>query len=185
MSIQSEIDRINGEVSSQNALIQQIKTALQGKVVEEGTIVDTADATATENDLLEGVTAYTNGRKITGTHICESAEPEIKTTTKKLSAQDTSISFAGLTAEPKMFTVTPIGTMTVSNSSRYVTCVLYDGTTTHGVYMYRTSSNATSYYSNGYFSWTYSSGTLTIKTSSSSNGGYFSATPTYQLVYMV
>ena len=31
MSVQSEIARINGVVSEQNSLIQQIKTALEGK----------------------------------------------------------------------------------------------------------------------------------------------------------
>lgn len=36
MSIQSEITRINGEVTSQANLISQIKTALQGKAINGG-----------------------------------------------------------------------------------------------------------------------------------------------------
>ena len=107
-----------------------------------------------------------------------------KTTTTKLSSADTTITFTGLTAQPKMFSIVPTTNITLS-STRYVTGVTYDGTTTHGVYGYRQSSSATSYYSSSYFTWTYSNGTLTVKTNSSTNGGNFTNSVAYQLTYVV
>lgn len=112
----------------------------------------------------------------------EPIEPDTKTT--KLSSNSTSISFTGLTAEPKMFAICPTGNITLG-STRYVTGVMYDGSTTHGTYGYRSSSSGTSYYSASYFTWTYSNGTLTVRTSSSTNGGNFTSSVTYQMTYIV
>lgn len=106
----------------------------------------------------------------------------IKTATENQS-NGTSISFTGLTAEPKMFAVIPTGDIKLG-STRYVTGVMYDGSETHGTYGYRSGSSGTSYYSSSYFTWTYSNGTLSVDTLSSINGGNFSATVSYLLVYV-
>lgn len=149
MSVQSQISRIEGEVSGQTTLIRQIKEALEGKTAEGS----------------------------------GGAEVTIGTATKKLSSNGRTISFTGLTAEPKAFAIIPTGNITLG-STRYVTGVMYDGSKTHGAYGYRASSSATSYYSESYFTWTYSNGTLTVNTNSSTNGGNFSSSVTYLLVYV-
>lgn len=55
---------IDTEISTQESLISQIQTALEGKCGG----VNTADATATVNDILSGKTAYINSGKVTGTY---------------------------------------------------------------------------------------------------------------------
>ena len=110
-------------------------------------------------------------------------EPTISSVSVKPGSNSTSISFTGLSAEPKMFFIAPTGNITLG-STRYVTGVFFDGTTLCGTYGYRSGSSATSYYSASYFTKTYSGGTLTIKTSSATNGGNFTPSATYKLVYV-
>lgn len=132
----------------------------------------------TESELISQIMTVLRGK----TNI-EIPEVVINTATAKLSSNGTSISFTGLSEEPKMFAICPTGNISLG-TTRYVTSVIYDGTTTQGTYGYRSGSTGTSYYSSSYFTWTYTNGTLTVKTSSSTNGGNFSSSVTYQLAYV-
>lgn len=129
-------------------------------------------------DLIEQISSVLEGKA--GTIIIEPTIAQVSVTP---SSNSTSISFTGVTAEPKMFSVSPTGNISLG-TTRYVTGVSYDGTTTHGTYGYRSSSSGTSYYSASYFTWEYSDETLTIKTSSSTNGGNFKSGTTYIVTYV-
>ena len=96
------------------------------------------------------------------------------------SSNSTSISFSGLTSEPKYFAIIPTSNTTLSSSTRYALNVVYDGVNTIGVY----SNNSTATYTTNGFSWTYSNGTLTVKTASTSNGGYFRSGAEHKLIYV-
>lgn len=149
----------------------------------DGVILPTLANQGTSADLMVGKQLIdANGNVVFGTYLPKTSL--VETTTTKLSAASTTITFTGLSAEPKMFSIVPTGNITLG-TTRYVTGVTYDGTITHGVYGYRQSSSATSYYSSDYFTWTYSNGTLTVKTSSSTNGCNFTNSVTYQLNYVV
>lgn len=104
----------------------------------------------------------------------------IQTTTVKPTSRVRNISFTGLTEEPKMFSVVPVSNTTLNSSYRYAMNISYDGTNTVGVY----STTSTATYTSTGFTFTYSNGTLTINTTSTSNGGYFASGVTYQLTYV-
>ena len=106
----------------------------------------------------------------------------IDTLTIKKSSNALSIDFSGLKGMPKSFSVVADGQLSLG-TTRYVGAVHSHGTTTYGIYLHRSSSSGTMYYSDTYFTWTYSGGTLTILSSSSTNGGYFASSVNYRLIY--
>ena len=172
MSVNSKMTAINDKIRSLLGITG--KMGLDDMATNLGTVQNNVDSQA---NLIAQINAALEGKTGGG------SSATIKTATAKLSYYGTSISFTGLTAEPKMFALIPTGNITLG-TTRYVTGVMYDGSTTHGTYGYRSGSSGTSYYSASYFTWTYSNGTLTVKTSSSSNGGNFAANLTHQLVYV-
>ena len=161
------------------------KDMISGIILSEGNSggiqLPTLTNEGNAKDLLAGKQLIdSNGNVVTGILVPGTGDVEVETATTKLTSNGTSISFTGLKGEPSMFSIHPTSNITLS-STRYVTNVTYDGNTTHGIYGYRASSSATSYYSASYFTWTYNNGTLTVRTSSSTNGGNFSSSVTYQL----
>ena len=149
------------------------------------TLIDLTQDTVTAASLLAGFTAHgADGEAITGTASASGAH--IAETTKSLSSNATSIAFTGLSAQPKAFMLIATTQITVS-STYYVSSVMSDGTNTYGAYVRKGSggsSSAYQYVSSSYFSWTYSNGTLTVKTQSSTYGGYFKSSVTYRLIYI-
>lgn len=102
------------------------------------------------------------------------------------SANSLTITFEGLTEEPKMFVVQAAANITLA-STRFITSVVYDGEKTYGACGYTSgsfmSSSGTSAYSETAYTWTYADGTLTITANSASSGGNFKSGTKYVLAY--
>ena len=147
------------------------------------TLIDLSQDTVTAASLLSGFTAHgADGELITG----EASGANIGMTTKAPTSNATSIAFTGLLGKPKAFMLITTTQITLA-TTYYVTAVMSNGTNTYGTYVRRSSGGGSSsynYVSSSYFSWTYADGTLTVKTQSSTYGGYFKSSATYRLIYI-
>lgn len=152
------------------------------------TLIDLTNLSVSADKVAKGVTAIDKaGNLIVGT-----LENTNKTTSKAVvetltvtpSSNVTSISFNGLKEQPKSFMVM-LQTQLTNTTTRYVTGVMSNGNQTYGTYAYQSSTRSSgyTYVSSSYFTWTYENGNLTIKTNSSTNGGYFKSGSSYVLIY--
>ena len=169
-------------VSEQVSLIEQIATALVGKtaVEVEPVLQEKSVTPSEETQVVTPDAGYDGLSKVTVNPIPTTAAPTPKTLTVSPSSNTRNITFSNLENEPLMFVVVPVENVGLSSNTRYATCVVYNGSTTVGVY----SNNSTATYTTNGFTFTFSNGSLTINTASTSNGGYFRSGIDYRLLYM-
>lgn len=134
----------------------------------------TSQQTVTADSGYDGLSQVTISAASGGTVASKTVTP---------SSNSTSISFTSLSGKPKAFAIITTTQITLG-TTRYITGVIYDGTTLNGTYGYRSGSTAYEYVSASYFTQSYSSGTLTVTASSSTNGGYFKSSAAYKLIYV-
>ena len=94
------------------------------------------------------------------------------------------ITFTGVPAEPSKFIVIPISNITLSSTSRYVIAV-GGGNSPIMITGGNFSTTSTASSTGTGFSYTYRNGSLTINTTSTTDGGYFRSGVTYQLIYTI
>ena len=92
----------------------------------------------------------------------------------------TSITFTGLSEEPSYFSCIFKSNFSTSSGYQRVIAVVYDGTDVYGMEM-----DSSAKYSDAHWSYSYSSGSLTITSSGTNAGGYFHQPGYYQLTYGV
>lgn len=149
------------------------------------TLIDLTQSSLSDaSQLARGVTAYDRtGNLLTGTL---DGGVNIGTASATGSNYPTSLSFTGLQGEPKAFMLRSTSQISSSGSTTYyyIIAMVYDGSTTEGTLFRIGSTRRVQNQTTGY-SWTYSNGTLTVRSSASSR----SSTPgafnnTYELVYI-
>jgi hypothetical protein len=179
MSIQSKMTAIADKIRA----LLGISGAL-GMDAMAANLQSAINETESQESLISQIEAALEGK--TG-----AAAPEVTigSTTVKLPTSNRSISFTGLSSQPKIFSIIATGQINIDSSmgsTRFVTGVMYDGDKTHGTYAYRaSSSSSSSAYSDSYFTWTYSGDTLTVSTESTTKGGTFTSSVNFRLLYVL
>lgn len=129
-------------------------------------LIDLTSDTATASDVLSGKTFHlANGFQATGEYVPPVLSVNKKTATASSSAA--SLAFTGLTKAPSFFVALPNSSIDITYVGSRTICVLYNGETTYRIYAtYRNGSTRVSVKASS-ASFTYSSGTLTVKVSGS------------------
>ena len=179
-----------GSVSNHSISVTPSVTNTTGYITG-GTKTGTA-VTVSASELVSGSETKTENGTYDVTNLAElvvnvpsgGANVDTKTMTNS-SASNISISFTGLSGDPKWFCVRCTAQLTRSSSSSYyyVTCVRYNGTNNNGNYW--RMSNGTFYNDTSHYSHSYSNGTLTVSSSasrSSAGGSFYNGG--YELVYV-
>ena len=108
--------------------------------------------------------------------------PSVNTITKAQLKSSVTIEFDELTKEPTMFAVIADSEVTFS-TSRKILSVVADGTSVYAVTGHKSGSNVVAYITGSNVSWSYSKGTLRVKSDSINTAGYFYSPIKYVLVY--
>lgn len=103
------------------------------------------------------------------------AKDTIQTVSTTVSARGRTISFSGLSSDPRAFIIMPTANTTLNSNYQYSYNIVYDGSALSQIY----SNTSTATIQTKYVSKSYSNGTLTITLS---NTPYFAAGNTYKLV---
>lgn len=149
---------------------------------------DVSDTTAAAADVASGKYFYTSaGVRTAGTASGGGGGVNIGTKSVTNSSNTaTSLNFTGLSGQPKAFFVRATSTITSSGNTSYyyVVSMVYDGSSTEGTY-FRIGSTRAVYNDTSHYSYTYSNGTLQVKSSGSrtaAGGSFYNGT--YELVYI-
>ena len=105
---------------------------------------------------------------------------DIGTANVQVGSGATSITFTGLEEEPSYFSCIFKSNFSTSSGYQRVIVVVYDGTSTYGMEMDSSAKHSTAHWT-----YSYSSGSLTITSSGTNAGGYFHQPGYYQLTYAV
>ena len=179
-----------GDATAADVVAGKTFTSAEGMNVS-GTLEVPAPAVIESLTITENGT-YTAPDGVTGYNPIQVNIPkegmEIGTAEVTPTSNATSVSFTGLKGEPKLFSIIAAEDVTLS-TSRNVDSIVYDGTNTVGRYGYKSGSTSsattkTTFVAQAY-TWEYADGTLTVKVSSATSGGYFKSNTTYTLTYAV
>lgn len=165
LGIHFELSVLGGYAEIYGAeIIITTSTPMPNKIIYGGnTLIDLTGDTVTASDVVSGKTFHlASGIQATGALVASLS----KATAISSSSTATSLEFTGLSKEPSFFVALPNDGINTSFSGTRAICFLYDGETTYKIRGWYASSKVQIMGNSASF--TYSSGTLTVMSSSTS-----------------